>query len=132
MRYQIIVLVLALLIVPVLSQPTDVGGTYGESWITNSGNKNVVSSEATGLWNWGNIPKGQMLSNGQLTEAGPGYLIYPTLPTKGVTPIVVNATAPAGLASLNATQLNNPYLTSDPWYIAQSTEQPVMFRMLPY
>ncbi len=131
MRYQIIVLTLALLIIPVLSQPTNVGGTYGESWITNNGNKNVVPTEA-GLWNWGNIPKGQMLSNGHLTQAGPGYLIYPNLPTEGVTPIVVNATAPAGLASLNATQLNNPYLTEDPWYIAQSTEQPVLFRNLPY
>ncbi len=128
MRYQVIVLALALLIVPVMSQPTDVGGTYGESWITNSGNKNVVSTEA-GLWNWGNLPKGQMLSNGQLTRVGPGMLIYPTLPTEGITPIIVNATAPAGLATLNATQLDNPYLTQDPWYIAQSTEQPVLFRI---
>jgi hypothetical protein len=118
MRYQIIVLVLALLIIPVLCQPTNVGGTYGESWITNNGNKNVVP-EATGLWNWGNIPKGQMLSNGHLTQSGPGFLIYPTLPTEGTTP-------------MNATQLNNPYLTADPWYIAQSTEQPVLFRNLPY
>jgi hypothetical protein len=75
--------------------------------------------------------KGQMLVNGKLQLAGPGFLINPT---EGATPIILNeATLQSMAASLNASQLsNNNTMVNDPWYIAASTEQPVLLRTLPY
>jgi len=129
------VLVIALSTIPAITQAIDVGGNYGKTWIADNGGNNAIPQatipQATGLWDWGLIPKGQMLVNGKLQLAGPGYLINPT---EGVTPIILNEATPQSMAtSLNASQLsNNTTMVEDPWYIAASTEQPVLVRTLPY
>jgi hypothetical protein len=131
MRKLLVALAMALLVIPAISQPTPVGGTFGETWLTNYGNRNVIP-QANSLWDWGTIPKGQILSNGRLTELGPAELIYPAFPSS-TTPIIINATTPGeSIRSLNASQINNPYLVEDPWFVAQTTGQPVLFRQLPY
>ena len=131
MRKIFAMLVLAILIIPVVSQPTPVGGTFGETWLTNYGNKNVID-QAKSLWDWGTIPKGQILSNGKLIEIGPAELIYPAFPENS-TPIIMNATTPEEtIQGLNASQIYNPVLFDDPWFIAQTTGRPVLFRQLPY
>jgi len=130
MRNLFIVLVIALSTIPAITQAIDVGGNYGKTWMADNGGNNAIP-QATGLWDWGLIPKGQMLVNGKLQLAGPGYLINPT---EGVTPIILNEATPQSMIrSLNASQLNdNTTLVEDPWYIAASTEQPVLVRTLPY
>ncbi len=131
MRTLWILLVIALLTLPAISQPTPVGGTFGENWLVQYGNKNVVK-QSSGLWSWGVIPKGQMLSNGKLTELGPATLIYPAFPTS-TTPIIYNATSPSEMIrSLNASQISNPLISEDPWVVAQTSDRPVLFRNLPY
>ncbi len=131
MKTLLILLVMALLIIPVISQPTPVGGTFGENWLTQYGNKNVVK-QSSGLWSWGVIPKGQMLSNGKLTELGPATLIYPAFPTS-TTPVIYNATTPEeAIRGLNASQIGNPMISEDPWVVAQTSDRPVLFRNLPY
>jgi len=131
MRKKIAMLVLALLVIPVVSQPTPVGGTFGETWLTNYGNKNVID-QAKSLWDWGTIPKGQILSNGKLVQLGPAELIFPAFPESS-TVLILNATTPEEtIQSLNASQLYNPVLFDDPWFIAQTTGQAVLFRQLSY
>jgi hypothetical protein len=130
MRTIFIVLVIALSTIPATTLAIEVGGNYGKAWIADNGGNNAIP-QATGLWDWGLIPKGQMLVNGKLQLAGPGYLINPT---EGVTPIFLNEATPQSMIrSMNASQLNdNTTLVQDPWYIAASTEQPVLARTLPY
>ncbi len=60
MRTLFIVLVIALSIMPAITQAIEVGGSYGKTWIADNGGNNAIA-QATGLWDWGLIPKGQML-----------------------------------------------------------------------
>lgn len=127
----LIVLVAGTMLLPSFGHPTAVGGDYGRTWLTNYGNKNIIP-QSTGLWDWGIIPKGHVLSNGRLTELGSVTLIYPAFPTSA-NPIVLNETTPIqAITSFNATQLNNPALWEDPWTIAQINGRPVLYRTLPY
>jgi hypothetical protein len=124
------VLVIALLVIPTLAQPTRVGGDYGKNWLVNFGNKNVVP-QSSGLWDWGNLPKGQMIINGKLMQQGPGYLINPT---SVLSPIVLDEVTPSELVGrMNTSQLaNNTNLLEDPWYVAASSEHPVLVKTGPY
>jgi hypothetical protein len=134
MRTMLILIAMALLIIPVISQSTQISGNYGETWLAQSGNKNVVEQQSPnqGLWSWGAIPKGRSLSNGKLMPESPGILIYPAFPTS-TTPIVINATTPSeAINGSNSSQISNPYISEDPWVIAQTADQPVFFRTLPY
>ncbi len=134
MRPMLIMFVMALLIVPAVSEFTQISGSYGETWLAESGNKNVIKQQSPnqGLWSWGTIPKGQILSNGKLTQLGPATLIYPAFPTS-TTPIIYNATTPQeAIRGLNASDLNNPMISEDPWVMAQTSDRPVLFRDLPY
>ena len=117
--------------IPTLSQPINVGGSYGASWLVNNGNKNVIPT-ATSLWDWGQIPKGQSLVNGKLVQIGPGNLIYPAFPAS-MNPLILNETVPGtGINTSNASQISNPYLTTDAWTAAQLAERPVLERISPY
>ncbi len=134
MRTIWIMLVVALLIVPAFSQFTQISGNYGETWLAESGNKNVIEQQPPnqGLWSWGAIPKGRSLSNGKLMPAAPGTLIYPAFPSSE-TPLVINATTPSeAVTGNNSSQLSNPYISEDPWVIAQTSDRPVLFRSLAY
>ncbi len=131
MRTLLIMFIMALLIFPAISQSTWVGGNFGDSWLEQYGNKNVVK-QSSGLWSWGTIPKGQILSNGKLTELNPGTVFFPAFPTN-MTPVFVNAMDPGeAISRSNLSQISNPYLAEDPWAVAQMTDQPVFFRQLPY
>jgi len=133
MRTLLILLVMALLIIPAISQPLQVGGTFGKTWLAQYGDREVVKqSSGPGLWSWGTIPKGQILYNGRLTELGPATVIYPAFPTS-TTPIILNALTPGeAIRRSNLTQISNPFIMEDPWFIAQTTGQPVFYRTLPY
>jgi hypothetical protein len=135
MKLSLILLCVALLIIPSVSQPVNVGGTYGRSWLNNSGNKNVIPS-SSGLWDWGETPLGYILMNGKLVSTGESgsTLIYPAF--------VTNSTLLIGNASLNApqygprhltlAQLASSYMYEDPWAVAQSTGQPILIQNPPY
>ena len=131
MRALLIVLAFALLMVPCLCQSQQVGGDFGKSWIENYGNKNVVKEAPAGLWTFGGIPKGNVLSNGKLIQLGPAELIFPAFP-ETTTPIIMNATTPQNMIGANASEINPMYLNQDPWFIAQTTGAPVLFRQLAY
>ena len=53
MKVSLVLLCIALLIIPSLSLPVNVGGTYGSNWLNNSGNKNIIRS-SSGLWDYSN------------------------------------------------------------------------------
>ena len=57
MKVLLVLLCIALLMIPSLSLPVNVSGSYGQTWLNDSGNKNnyVFSS---GLWGWGVTPMG--------------------------------------------------------------------------
>lgn len=130
MRVSLIVLVMVFLMLPAIAEYTQVGGSFGITWLNQTGNLQQFSQPA-GLWSWGVIPKGQMLSNGKLTEIGGGMLIYPAFPTS-TTPIILNATTPGReLNQSNISQIN-PLTLEDPWTVAQTNDRPVLFRTTPY
>jgi hypothetical protein len=131
-RYQLIVLLIALLIIPSYSQSLQISGGYGKQWLANTGSS-YQFSEATGMWDWGGVPKGREVQNGKLTQTGPGMLVYPAFPVVGATPIFVNATTPGtGLNATNQSVLSDPNLYLDPFTIAQTNDRPVLFRTNPY
>ena len=142
MKISLVLLGIALLIIPSLSQPTSVGGTYGTSWLAANENRNVVPNatvapNATGLWSWGGIPLGNILLNGKLVStggSGNSELIYPAFVTNP-TPFIGNASLNApqyGPRGLTLAQLSSSYLYEDPWALAQSTGQPILIQNPPY
>lgn len=131
----LVFLCIALLIIPSLSQPVNVGGNYGRSWLNNSGNKNIIPS-SSGLWDWGQTPSGYILMNGKLVSTGESgsTLIYPAFVTNS-TPLIGNASLNApnyGPRGLTLAQLASSYMYEDPWAVAQSTGQPILIQNRPY
>jgi hypothetical protein len=135
MRISLILFCLALLIVPSLSMPVNVGGTYGKNWLNNSGDKNIIPS-SLGLWDWGETPLGYILMNGKLVSTGESgsTLIYPAFVTNS-TPLIGNASLNAHQNDprhLTLAQLASSYMYEDPWAVAQSTGQPILVQNSPY
>jgi hypothetical protein len=154
MRILLTTLLIALLAVPLLSQAIDVGGSFGSNWLATSGNKEIYPN-ATGLWSWGMIPLGNTLQGGKLVstgDQGDTTLVYPAfaegqgtsildslmtasnvaagrLPPLGSGYYIDNRTlnaAQSGPRSLNAQQIASPYLSEDPWALAQEIGQPIL------
>ena len=131
----LVLLCIALLIIPSLSQPVIVGGNYGRIWLNNSGNRNIIPS-SSGLWDWGQTPSGYILMNGKLVSTGESgsTLIYPAFVTNS-TPLIGNASLNAhnyGPRGLTLAQLASSYMYEDPWAVAQSTGQPILIQNSPY
>lgn len=134
MKTILTMIAVALLVVPAVSEYTQISGSYGKTWLAESGNKNVIEQQPPnqGLWSWGAIPKGRTVSNGKLMAAVPGTLIYPAFPSSD-DPIVINGITPSeAMSGNNSTQLSDPYLLEDPWFVAQTSDRPVFYRDLPY
>ncbi len=75
----IIALILIYILPAIAAAPLQISGSYGSSWLSNNGNKNVVKvPQAGSLWNWGTIPKGQYLSNGTLQPIRSTTIYYPS------------------------------------------------------
>ena len=155
MRILLTTLLIALLAVPLLSQAVDVGGSFGSNWIAKSGNQEIFPANATGLWSWGQIPLGNTIQGGKLVSTGNSgdtQLVYPAfaegqgatildsllsasnvaagrLPALGRGIYIDNRTlnlpqdSPHGL---NAQQIASPYLSEDPWSLAQQLNQPIL------
>lgn len=155
MRILLTTLLIALLAVPLLSQAVDVGGSFGSNWIATSGNKDIFPANVTGLWSWGQIPLGNTLQGGKLVSTGNSgdtRLIFPAfaagegtsileglmsnpysapgqLPPIGSGYYIDNRTlnaAQVGPRGLNAQQIASPYLSEDPWSVAQEIGQPIL------
>ena len=133
----------------------DVGGSFGSNWIATTGNKEIFSSNATGLWSWGQIPLGNTLQGGKLVstgDSGDTMLIFPAfaqgqsssaflgamstpnapngeLPRLSIGNYVDNKTLNVAQYSphgLTQQQLSSPYLSEDPWAVAQETGQAIL------
>ena len=135
MKISLVLLCIAMLIIPSLSMPVNVGGTYGQNWLNNSGNKNTIPN-SSGLWSWGVTPIGHILMNGKLESLGDGnsVLITPAFVTNP-TPIIGNASLNApenNPRHLTEAQLSSPYMLEDPWAVAQETGQPILIQNPPY
>jgi hypothetical protein len=154
MRILLTTLLIALLAVPLLSQAVDVGGSFGASWISTSGNKGIIPN-ATGLWSWGQIPLGNIVQGGKLVSTGNSgdtVLVFPAFAEgQGSTALQSLMSAPnvapgqlpglswgnyvdnrtlnvnqVGPRGLNGQQLSSPYLSEDPWTVAQESGQAVL------
>ncbi|HSD59196.1 MAG TPA: hypothetical protein VLB04_13545 [Methanotrichaceae archaeon] len=131
MRTLLMTIVLVLLILPALAQPVNVGGEFGKSWLNSSGSKNVVQERSGDLWTWGAVPKGQMLINGILEPIGISTWYYPFFPESS-SPIILNATSPIIDATpFPSSDFSSRYPLEDPWFVAQITGHPVIFRTMP-
>ena len=132
MRILLTTLLIALLAVPLLSQAVDVGGSFGSNWIATSGNKNIFPANATGLWSWGQIPLGNIIQGGKLVSTGntgDTILITPAFSNGNPNPLIGNKslTVPQfGPRGLTPADLASPYLSQDPWAVAQSTGQAIL------
>lgn len=132
MKIVLTALLIALLAVPALCQPTNVGGSFGTNWLATSGNKDIFPANATGLWSWGQIPLGNIIQGGKLVstgDSGDTVLIYPAFSNGNPNPLIGNKTINAPQFSphgLTAADLASPYLAEDPWAVAQSTGQPIL------
>lgn len=155
MRILLTTLLIALLAVPLLSQAVDVGGSFGSNWIATNGNKDIFPANKTGLWSWGQIPLGNTLQGGKLVSTGNSgdtVLVYPAfaegqgtsildslmnapgvaagrLPALGTGYYIDNRTLNTGQTGprgLNAQQIASPYLSEDPWSLAQQINQPIL------
>jgi hypothetical protein len=94
--------------------PQNVGGDFGKSWLQQHGTQPNVAQNTTALWNWGNLPKGYAIYNGQLIPPGAGPVwYYPGAFINNNTPIITNSTALARTGT-------------DPWTLAELTGQPVV------
>jgi hypothetical protein len=131
MRKLLAITVLALFALPVLAQPLQVGGEYGLNWLTNFGSKNVVRDVGGGLWSWGTVPKGQYLFNNTLHPIGTSTWIFPAF-MDNATPLLINDTTPTASANLFPPDFGSPAFMDDPWFVAQITGQPVVYRSLPF
>jgi hypothetical protein len=120
-------LIIALLVTPVFSQPINVGGAYGMSWLEANGDNNVVSN-ATGLWSWGNeIPIGYILWNGKMISIADQASTVLTYPAFGNTTTLNNQISNRMKGWHSVTNFQNPYsLSEDHWTMAQRTNQPIL------
>ena len=132
MKVLLIVLGIALLVSLSISQPLSIGGTYGKSWLENYGSKDIVSN-STGLWDWGSIPLGNILMNGKLTsigDSGDTVLITPAFPIN-MTPILQNRPLMTSeYSGLSIADLSSPYISEDPWAVAQTIGQPILYHSI--
>jgi len=122
MRTYLLIVLAFLLVGLAVSESTQVGGDFGKSWLNQFGNEPVILDKPDTLWSWGSIPKGQMLIDGKLEPIGELSIFYPAFPVNN-TPIYLNRTELRGTADLAS-----PYLTSDPFFVAQTTGQPIILR----
>jgi hypothetical protein len=134
MKILLTTLLIALMIVPALSQSqtTAVGGSFGSEWIKANGNKEIYS-EPTSFQAWGGVPLGNMMENGKLVSTGNDgttLLIFPAFPDTPGKPelILANKSMTAGsfASRLNKNDMNSPYLSMDPFTIAQQTNKAVL------
>jgi hypothetical protein len=132
MKVLLIVLGIALLVSLSISQPLSIGGTYGKSWLENYGSKDIVPN-STGLWDWGSIPLGNILMNGKLMSignSGDTVLIFPAFPTN-TTPILQNRPLMTSeYSGLPIADLSSPYISEDPWAVAQTIGQPILYHSI--
>jgi hypothetical protein len=131
MRTSLVIIVLVLFILPALAQPVNVGGEFGKRWLNSSGSRDVVQERGGDLWTWGSMPKGQMVINGTLEPMGTSTWYYPFFP-KSSSPIILNASSPIIDATpFPTSDFSSRYPLEDPWFVAQITGYPVVFRTVP-
>jgi hypothetical protein len=120
---------------PVASQMLDVGGDFGKSWLVQFSNKFADSDTAArnatpgagDLWSWGGRPLGYEVIGGRLipVTAQPEYY-YPFFMTNS-TPIIINGTTNTFSGNNNLPlDFLSPAYTTDPWFLAQITDRPVI------
>jgi hypothetical protein len=116
-----------------VSSMQSVGGEFGQTWLTQYGNKFVTASSnnTNDLWKWGGKPRGYDVYQSKLYPLlAPTEVYYPGFITN-TTPIFVNGTALMRNQRFLYMDYAAPdYMTSDfisdPWLLAQMTERPVM------
>ena len=121
-------------------QMQSVSGDFGKTWLSQNANKFAAApstNNGNDLWNWGSKPQGYEVVNGQISPIiAPTQTIYPAFMTN-TTPIVVNGTSwgRSNYISPDSTTPNfiSPYYAfpdyiSDPWFLAQIMERPVIVR----
>ncbi len=122
-------------------QMQSVGSDFGKTWLAQNANKFAAApstNNSNDLWNWGSKPQGYEVVDGQLYPiTAPTRTIYPAFMTN-TTPLVVNATSFWGNSNyispdFATPNFMSPYYSfpdyiSDPWFLAQLTERPVIVR----
>lgn len=143
MRTLLALLIILALCTPGLAAPQTqgVGADFGKAWLAQNANKFTAApntNNSNDLWNWGSKPQGYEVVGGQLYPIiAPTQTFYPAFVTN-TTPIVVNGTAFWGNRNYASPDFMtpdfmypyymSPYYSTDPWFLAQIMERPVVVR----
>lgn len=108
-----------------------VGGDFGRTWLLQHGGMPSAANTNNSLWNWGGMPKGYAILNGNPYPAiyGPAWY-YPDFLTNS-TPIVINSSAANNANYISSDLLPPNFIYEDPWILAQTTGRPVVIANSP-
>jgi hypothetical protein len=113
--------------------PVQLTGTSGKDILTQIASTKITtqltnaSSAGAGLWSWGSVPYGNIVSDGKLVSTGDDgntLLVYPAFPIND-TPIY--RLSDPMTSKYVASDLNDPDYNRDSWAMAQATNQPVLY-----
>ena len=111
--------------------PVQLTGTSGKDILKQIASTKITTqptnASSAGLWSWGSVPYGNIISNGKLVSTGDDgstILVYPAFPIND-TPIY-RLTDPM-TSKYVASDLQDPDYNRDSWAMAQATNQPVLY-----
>jgi len=148
MKLIIILILLSMLCISAYSQPyasgesgrfQSVSGDFAKNWISDFKSQNQISDEnlKNGLWDWGGVPKGKKIVNGQPVDDANLSPLYNftanwlgDLPMNA--PVYLDGSSPYGYygqtnGKFNEAPLTPMALSDDPWVLAQELDRPVAF-----
>ncbi len=107
-------------------QMQNVGDEFGKTWLVENADKYAPPTTGSDLWNWGGNPLGYEVQNGKIYPVlAPSQWYYPTFMSNS-TPLLVNGTAFLKNQIYVRPDFISPDYASDPWYLAQIMERPVI------
>jgi hypothetical protein len=113
------------------AEPVKVGGDFGTAWLKNLPYQPEMSADGNGggLWGWGGVPMGMKVVNGSLQPVynGTDEVDFAGIAWLGSEPLgqpvsLNGSDVPIQMANVNYLY---PFLSDDPWILAQHYGRPV-------
>jgi hypothetical protein len=111
--------------------PVQLTGTGGKDILTQIASTKITTqltnASSTGLWSWGSVPYGNIISNGKLVSTGDDgstILVYPAFPINDTPYYRLNNPMTSKYVT---SDLQDPDYNRDSWAMAQLTNQPVLY-----
>ena len=111
--------------------PVQLTGTSVKDILTQIASTKITTqptnASSAGLWSWGSVPYGNIISDGKLVSTGDDgstILVYPAFPIND-TPIY--RLSDPMTSKYVASDLKDPDYNLESWAMAQATNQPVLY-----